>query len=377
MPVRVLHVTGSLGRGGVETWLMHVLRNIDRQAYQMDFCCLARKPGAFDPEVQSMGSRIIRPEVDVNLSPLNLYRLGRWFKELLRTGRYDVVHSHVFRFSGLLLWLAHTESVPVRLAHLHTTQGAVHLAPVRKGVHGLLTLMLKQYCTQAFVISERVAKAVFGDNWRANPKCKLLYYGLDFSPFAQSPNPGVKAQLGIPADSVTVGHVGNFTPPKNHRFLVEIFRELQSHEPSTHLLLVGGGELEAEIRAQVERCGLGSRVTFAGVRNDVPLVMTSAMDAFVFPSIYEGLGVAAVEAQAAGLRCVLSDRLPHDVAVVAQATRFVSLSEAPKTWAQHVVAALAQGPMDRRAALAQVENSRFGLEHCLRQVKSAYDEAHG
>jgi glycosyltransferase involved in cell wall biosynthesis len=354
---------------------MHLLRAIDRQAYQMDFACLAGTAGALAPEATALGSQVHVPPVPLVPTPRGLPRVIRWLTDLLRENRYDVVHSHVFRFSGLVLWLARRRSVPVRLAHLHTTQASVRPSARRRVLHYVLTEMLKRYATTALAVSEPVAEATFGRDWRAQPKCELSYYGFDFAPFAQPPRPGLRAELGIGGDGPVIGHVGSLIPVKNHRFLLQVFQALRAEVPDAHLLLVGGGRLEQALRAEVSQRALDPWVSWAGVRNDVPRIMTAAMDLFVFPSLYEGLGIAAVEAQAAGLRCLLSDRVPQDAAVVPGATQFLSLSQPPATWGRRALAALGQGRIDQQRAVSLAERSHFGLSHCVEQITAFYEEA--
>jgi glycosyltransferase involved in cell wall biosynthesis len=183
----------------------------------------------------------------------------------------------------------------------------------------------------------------------------------------------VRAALGIAPDALVIGHVGRFVTPKNHPLLIEIAAQAVAAEPRTVLLLVGDGPLRPEVEQQARQAGLQERVIFAGSRPDVARLLRGAIDVFVLPSHYEGLGLAGVEAQAAGLPCLFSNRVPPEADVVAALVRRRSLAEPPEVWAQ---AALAAGrraaPIAPAAALAAVRQHGFDSVEGARRLERLY-----
>ena len=205
----------------------------------------------------------------------------------------------------------------------------------------------------------------------------MLPYGVELAGFAAPVDPRrTRADLGIPADAFVLGHVGRFHPQKNHAQLVAIAAEVRRREPRVHLLLVGAGRLQGEIERQVAEAGLADRVTFAGVRNDVPALMRGAMDAFVLPSRYEGLGLVGVEAQAAGLPVFCSHALPAEMEVVpGLVTRLASGCSAGR-WATAILAGRSARPEISAAdALETVRRSPFEVGRCVARLEAAYRAA--
>ncbi|MDQ6832897.1 MAG: glycosyltransferase [Chloroflexota bacterium] len=337
-PRRILHVLGMMERGGAETWLMHILRMIDRDRYQMDFLVHITEPQDYDDEIRALGSNIIF--CPHTRQP---FQYARDFLRVLKEhGPYDVVHSHVHQYSGLVLRLAKRAGVPVRIAHSHLDASAseAQASPQRKAYVKLMRHWIDACATDGLAASRQAAADLFGSNWEADSRYRTLFCGVDFSPFAQSPCPAeVRAEFHIPADAFVIGHVGRFTDQKNHAFLLDVARVVVERDPGVRFLLVGEGELRPEIMACADRMGLGEHIIFAGSRADVPRLMRGAMDVFVFPSHYEGLGLVLVEAQAARLPCVFSDVVPCEADIVPPLVHRLSLAAAPAAWADAVLAA--------------------------------------
>ena len=253
-PIRILHVVGGMNRGGLETWLMHVLRNIDREQYRMDFLVHGNTPLPYDAEIREMGSRIIPCP-----HPSRPWRYDRHFTRAVRAfGPYDIVHSHVHHFSGMVLRLARREGVLIRIAHSHNDTSPVDR---RAGLPRRLYLRLMErwiarHATLGLACSPEAAVSLFGPRWGQDPTRRILYYGIDLTPFTiPADRAAVRRELGLPERSFVVGHVGRFFPQKNHEFLLEIGAELAQVEPDVRLLLVGDG-------APPSYAGAGRRVGF-------------------------------------------------------------------------------------------------------------------
>lgn len=372
-PIRILQVVGGMNRGGIETWLMHMLRHIDRDRFCIDFLVHTTKPCAYDEEIRSFGSLII---------PCPLDRRRPWvyaanFKQILREyGSYDIIHSHVHHFSGYVLRLAKQAGVPFRIAHSHndTSSQEANARWYRRWYRRLTEWWINRHATGTLGCSRKAAADLFGVNWETDLRCRILYYGIDFTPFHKFVDPlAVRAEFGIPPDTFVIGHVGRFVKQKNHPFLIEIAAEVAMREPKMRLLLLGEGVLQPEIERKVELMGLGDRVIFAGVRPDIPRLMRGAMDAFLFPSLHEGLGLVLVEAQAAGLPCLFSDVVPEEADVVNPLVQRLSLSQPASEWAQVLLNYRdAAAAMTQSDALAQVEISPFNIETSVKQLERIY-----
>jgi glycosyltransferase involved in cell wall biosynthesis len=374
-PIRILHFVRRMKRGGIETWLMHVLRHIDRERFQMDFMVHTARPHVLDKEVRALGSKVIPC-----LHPGRPWTFARNFRRVLREhGPYDVVHSHVHYYSGWVLRLAREQSVPVRIAHSHsdTSRDGATAGFLRRRYLATMKRWITRHATLGLAASRPAAASLFGPDWKADPRWRVLYCGVDLAPFgAEVDRAAVRAELGIPADAFVLGHVGRFMEPKNHVFLVDIAAEVARREPNMRLLLVGDGSLEPAIRRRAAEVGLEERVVFAGSRGDVPRLMLGGMDAFVFPSLYEGLGLVLVEAQAAGLPCVLSDVVPEEADLVGPLVERVALAEPASRWANAVLRARDAGAaVSRSEALAAVRRGPLNLETSLRELESLYVEA--
>lgn len=371
-PIRILHVVGGMNRGGIETWLMHILRHIDRDRFHMDFLVHTAEPCAYDDEVYAIGSKIIPC-----LNPSKPWLYASNFKRILREyGPYDIVHSHVHHFSGYVLWLAKQAGIPVRIAHSHNDTSAVEAKAVwhRRLYLALTKNWMARYATMGLGCSHKAVANLFGSDWQSDPRWRVLYYGINLTPFQKQVDSGsLHVELGIPTDAFVIGHVGRFAEQKNHVFLLEIAAEVAKREPKMRLLLLGEGSLRSDIEQKVLQVGLSDRVIFAGIRPDVPEIMGSIIDIFLFPSLHEGLGLVLIEAQAAGLPCIFSSVVPDEADVVKPLVRRLSLSQPASEWAEGVLTQRDAGStITKSDALALVETSPFNIETSVKQLESIY-----
>ncbi|MBR8834773.1 MAG: glycosyltransferase family 1 protein [Stigonema ocellatum SAG 48.90 = DSM 106950] len=372
MVIRILHVVGGMSRGGIETWLMHILRYIDRQNFQMDFLVHTEQPCAYDDEIYTLGSKIIPC-----LHPSRPWMYAHNFKRILcEYGPYDIVHSHVHHFSGYVLRLAEKAGVPVRIAHSHLDSSPLE-AKAGLQRHLYLTLMkdlIARHATNGLGCSYLATLDLFGQNWKADPRWHILYYGIDLTPFREPINVvEVRSEFNLPADAFVIGHVGRFDPQKNHQFLLKIFALVASKEPQAYLLLVGEGPLRETIEQQALKIGVANRIIFAGSRPDVPRLMHGAMDVFLFPSLCEGLGLVLIEAQAAGLPCIFSDVVPQEADVVKPLMKRLSLSQSVSDWAVELLAWRNQVSQNvQNDGLKFIEGSPFNIETSVKQLEKIY-----
>jgi glycosyltransferase involved in cell wall biosynthesis len=372
MPRKILHIVGSMNRGGVETWLMGVFRNIDRSRYQMDVAVHSLQPGSYDQELKSMGATILHCPY-----PSRPWSYVRRLRKLLREhGPYDVVHSHIHHYSGLVLLTARRAGVPVRIAHSHND-----LRPAEVGARlprrfylALTERWIKRHATRGFACSMKAAESLFGSDWEQDSRWKILYYGVDLPTTERmADREELRREFNIPRGACVVGHVGRFDKQKNHTFLVKIAAELVRSDPNVFVLLVGDGSLRADIEAQVRTSGIVDNVRFALVRPDVFRLMNGAMDVLLFPSLHEGLGLVLVEAQAAGLPCVCSDVVPDEAFVIPELVTKLSLNLPASTWAEAVLARKDQPrPVSQDLAFHSVMKSRFSQQEHLAELCSEY-----
>jgi glycosyltransferase involved in cell wall biosynthesis len=366
---RVLHLVGGLARGGIETWLMHVLRTIDRDRYPMDFLVWSPTAQEYDAEALALGARILRgPHVHQPRA------YGAFLKRVLREqGPYDVVHSHLHHSSGYVLRAAAQCGVPVRIAHSHNDRSSEYAsASLPKRLY--LTLMrqwVSRFATVGLGCSGVAAASLFGPDWQTDPRWRVLYYGVDLAPFCAPADGRARTELGIPEDAFVVGHVGRFYEQKNHAFLLDIAAELVRRRAETRVLLVGDGPLRPAMEEKAHQLGLQQNVIFAGVRPDIHRLMRSAMDVFLMPSHFEGLPMVLIEAQAAGLPCIISDVISDEADIVPALIHRKALTQPASEWAERVLAAHNEA-INSEEAWKILEKSPFNICRSVESLQTFY-----
>jgi glycosyltransferase involved in cell wall biosynthesis len=362
-----------MDRGGVETWLMQMLRHIDRGRFQMDFLVHTARPGAYDDEIEVLGSRVI-PCLGARRPWTYAANFSR---QLAAYGPYDIVHSHVDAFSGYVLMLAQRAGVAHRISHSHSnTMLKRKAARTARRVYLKVTdEAIRRYATLGLAASSQAADALFGPDWTDHPRRGLLYYGCDLDAFRGTVDPTeVRAELGIEPGEIVVGHVGRFSEPKNHGFFIDVAAEVTRLEPSARFLLLGDGPLRPFIEQRIRASGLSSRFVLTGVRSDVARLMLGAMDVLLFPSLWEGLPMTVIESQAACLPFVGSLAVPPEGVVVPWLARRMDLDEPVFHWAQAVLdAARLRAQVDPLRALGLMRESPFHVERSVSSLVQVYE----
>ena len=302
-PVIVAQIMGKWIGGGVESVIMNYYRHLDHTKIQFDFICDEDSTRIPYDEIKKLGGRVF-------LVP-KYQKLPKYLKaleELFRKNHYRIVHSNVNTLSVFPLYAAKKAGVPVRISHSHSTSNAREWK--RNIIKNILRPFSKRYATDYFACSELAGRYLFGDKTFDRGEVKIIHNAIDLDKFKFDPvaRKKLRKELGIDDETIVIGHVGRFVQTKNHHFLVYTFKKYHNKNPNTKLLLIGTGPLEEKIRAQVKKLNLEDSVLFLGQRNDTNKLY-SVMDIFCLPSLYEGLPVAGIEAQAAGLPCVYSDKV--------------------------------------------------------------------
>ena len=338
--VRVLHVVTSMNRGGLETMLMNYYRHIDREKVQFDFLEHREERSIYDDEIESLGGRIYRLPRLVPWSKRYLSALNCFFDEHTE---YKVAHVHQDCLSSVILKVAMQHNVPVRVAHSHSASQDKNLKyPIKLWYKRTIP----KYATNLFACGKDA-----GDWMFSGAPFQIINNAIDVAAYTYTTTKRqrIRSQLGL-KDKLTIGHVGRFSQPKNHPFLLEVFATLLRKEPNAALLLVGGGKDMPKIQAKAHTLGIAEHVRFLGVRSDVADLM-QAMDVFVFPSLYEGLGIVLIEAQAGGLPCVVSDTIPQE-AYLTDLVTAEKLSSSTEKWTEKILEKRDFPRTDRRAEIA-------------------------
>ena len=309
--IRVLHSELNGELGGIESFLYNVYRFIDKEKVEFDFLTISDTP-AYGDKFKKMGSTVYKVPKHINF-------LGYYFAidKILREGNYDIVHIHKNSAIDILILkvLQRFPNIKV-VVHSHNTFPSV--GGKLEKLHKFNRKYLYDNADYRLACSDNAGKWMYG-----NGAFEIIKNGIDTKGFRFCTEYGeeIRAMYGIPMNAFVIGHVGRFTNQKNHSKLIDIFAAIKERKSDAYLLLLGGGELQDTIKSKVEKLNLCDSVIFCGVRTDVNKYLC-AMDAFVFPSTWEGLGIVAIEAQASGLECFLSRELPKEVEVTDAVTWF-------------------------------------------------------
>lgn len=369
--IRVLEVIYRAERAGTETWLVGVLGHIDRSRASIDFLVHDPRPGAYDAEMIRRGARIF-----VSAGHRNLLRqIYQMWRIQCRYGPYDVVHSHVDYYGGFVALFARVLGVRARVVHSHNdTRSVDRAAGLPRRVYAcFMKTLVRLFSTAGLGTSAAAAALMFGDDWQQDSRWRVMPACADMAPFAKPvQRRDVREGLRIPEDAIVFGHVGRFVEQKNHGFLIRVAEAIAKREKRARFLLVGGGDLRPRIERFIRERSLSDRFIVLAPRDDVPDLMLGAMDFFLFPSLYEGLGLALVEAQAAGLRCFASTAVPREAIAVPSLVTRLPLSDGPKRWADAILRiADTPAPISQAEALRAVR-CRFDIDRSAEELVEFY-----
>jgi glycosyltransferase involved in cell wall biosynthesis len=349
-PLRILHVVVNMNRGGAETLIMNLYRNIDRSKVQFDF--LTCKEGAFDTDIVNMGGKIHRIPY---ISEVGHFKYVKELDNFFQINKqYKIVHSHLDKMSGFILRSAKKSGIPIRISHSHNTSSEGGMAAkIYKWYAGNF---ISSNATNLFACSSSAAKWLFKEMVMST---EILKNGIESERYAYSPETRieVRKELNLDKDIFVLGHVGRFSNQKNHSFLIDVFAKFNKIKKNSVLILVGDGPLRSAIEKQVMDLKLKDKVKFIGIRNDIDRLL-QGFDVFAFPSIHEGLPVSLIEAQGSRLPCLIADTISREVDLGDHLVEFIPLTEKNK-WIRKLM------------EIATRKNTRLTLTNSL--IKKGYD----
>lgn len=363
--IRIAQIMGKWVGGGVEAVVMNYYRHLDRNKIQFDFICDRDSTNIPYEEIKSLGGKVIL------IPPYQ--KIFKYIKELtkiLKENKYKIVHSHLNTLSVFPLYCAKKAKVPVRIAHSHSTTNKKEWK--KNLMKQALRPLSKVFATEYFCCSEHAGRWLFGNKAYDKGKVYLLNNAIELDKFKydEKIRKMKRKELGINDDTMVVGHIGRFVEQKNHEFLIEIFKELHQKEKNSLLILVGQGPLEDKIKIKVNNLGLTNNVLFLGQRNDAN-ELYQAFDLFLLPSLYEGLPVVGVEAQASGLLCILSNAMTKETKVL-ESTVFLSLNETPKIWSNKILNSIKN--YTRKDTTNEITKNHFNIKAEVSKLEKKYNE---
>ncbi len=361
--LHVLHVFGKLNRGGAESRVMDLYRNVDRAKVQFDFMQHTTKVCDFQPEIEQLGGKVY------HVPPFrfwNYFSYCKAWKQFIREHpEIRIVHGHMTSTASIYLPIVHKKGV-FTIAHSRN-------AGVDKGIKGKLTKFLRrnltEKCDRCFACSKLAGEAVFGKEAMEQGNVTIIPNAIDAARFTFDPEvrKQKREELHIQPEEFLIGEVGRFDPQKNQKYAVEILAECRKKNFPAKLILIGEGPLMETVRQQVEELQLQEYVIFTGLQKNV-VPFYQAMDFFLLPSFYEGLPGVAVEAQASGLRGILSDAITTETAMTSL-MEFRNVQEPAEVWADRIMAC---GHYERQNTLKEMQEAGFDVKNLAKRLQDFY-----
>lgn len=355
-PIRILNLFTIMNRGGAETMVMNYYRAIDRSKIQFDFMVHRQERGAYDDEIEAMGGRIFRM---CPIYPQNLFRYQQMLKEFFDNHpEYQILHSHMSELGYFAFKEAIKHNVPVRICHAHSSPNfkiESFKEKLKVLPREILARGMRKLSTDFFVCSRIAGDWLFGK--KNENKFIMMNNAVNASSFAYDKKTADKIKSEMKwKDKIVVGHVGRLIIPKNHTFLIDIFQQFHVKHPQSILVLVGDGDQRENICNKIKKLNLEDSIILLGFRSDTANLY-KAFDIFVFPSLYEGLPVSLVEAQSAGLSCIVSNTISTQAQILSNYS-ILSLKDSPEIWVNEIEKHLHD---KRENTIANIRKAKFDI----------------
>lgn len=366
--IRVLHILDELNTGGAEQIVCSYLENIDRSRYHWDFIVMdipGKPEGRLEQKVRDLGCRIFK----VTKKQTSILQNIKDVSAVIKNGKYDIVHSHLYEISAVYLLLARIHGVKVRIAHSHSWNQSRGWKV--DALRALLKPLAKLTANGYAACGKDAAKCLWGEKLLKQGKVTIIANAIDAEKFGfdVKEREAVRSALGL-ADETVIGTVGRLAREKNPIYYIEVFRAFQKMEPNSKLLVVGEGELLDPMKARIREYGLEENVLLLGRRNDVHRLL-NAMDVFILPSVSEGLPIVLVEAQCNGLPCLMSDAIT-DEAVFSPNVKQLPLNDHYQEWAECLKSLALARESDRNTAMSRVADANYEIKSEANKLDAYY-----
>jgi len=344
--------------------VMNYYRAIDRSKVQFDFVVHREEEGDYEEEIRSLGGKIYR------MMPLRPHTFGKYERQISaffdEHPEYRIIHGQCSESGYFFYKEAARRGIPVIIAHAHNSHVKFDLRWI---VRTWMKHKMRPYLTHNFACGVEAAEWLFGKELAK--KAIILKNAIDTRQylFDEQLREKKREELGLAPEVLTICHIGRFDKVKNHCFILDIFEKLLKRRPTAQLLLIGDGDLREQTEKKATQKGISTQIHFLGVRRDVNELLQAA-DVLVFPSLFEGLGIAVVEAQCTGMPCIISDIIPNEV-MITNLVEKVSLHESASTWAEKLIAATTR-TFDRPAYAEKVASAGYDIKSNSRWLENFY-----
>lgn len=358
--IRVLHVLGGLNYGGAETFILNVYSNCDRNCIQFD-ALVRDSENLQEKRWNELEGKLYKTAPFPKSIFKNFFQTRRFLKD--NANNYDVIHIHANALIYVLpIILAKKYGWKKIILHSHNTKSKASSI-----IHAINRVLFLKKVDVCLACGDDAGKWMFG-----NRKFEVVNNGINVDRYIYDCSVAIskKEEFGFSEKDFIVGNVGRFSKQKNHTFLLDVFEEILKQKPSAKLLLVGEGELKEKIQETIERKRIRESVVILSNRNDVPELL-QAMDVFVFPSLYEGLSIALVEAQASGLPCVVSNSI-DEKSIMASNVIALSLEESRLRWADAILQFENYNNFNRNNTISTISNNGYDIKKTVLQLQKIY-----
>lgn len=366
-PIRILQILAQRPSGGIESYLLNMHQNIDVSKVQFDYIVCDVEPSSdFDKKVKELGGKVYI------FSPLKYSNLFKYIREMnnffKRHNEYKIVHGHFTGLASIYLSIAKLHGVKYRMVHSHSINYSDYWTRAVRNF--ILQLPLRYIANYYVACSKEAGKFLFGKKLIDQNKVFISNNAIEAEKFRfnKEMRLSIRKKYNL-ENNYVIGHVGRLCHAKNHEFLIEVFGKIHVRNKNAKLIIIGDGELEKEIRKKVISLNLNELVLFMGYRKDT-CDLLQAVDIFTLPSKYEGLGIAAIEAQAAGLRTIVSNNVPREVRIT-NLVEYMSFDEGPEKWAEEI---LRDMDYKRRDTYKEIVDSGFDVKSSVRTLENLYLE---
>ena len=365
MKCKVLHIIGSMNTGGTETMLMNIYRKIDREKIQFDFLDFSQDEAYYDKEIKELGGKVIKIFKSKSIREISC--------AIKNNGPYKAIHAHTLFNCGFAIIVAKFNNIDIRISHAHTNLDDESKL-IRKAYVKLMRKAINQYSTKLLACSNAAGSYLFGSKTLNTEKYSYFPNLVDYEKIMNPDDDQIKVFKSDNDlnNTIVIGNIGTLKPSKNQEFLLKIVKILKERHIDIKLIIVGDGELKNILVQLAEKYNIVDNVIFTGIRKDINN-MLSCMDVFVLPSIYEGLGLVLLEAQASGLPCLVSEAIQEEADLGLNLIEKLSLSDDEMLWSDKVIELSSRKKLSKSLIEEKFNDRGYSTSKCISRLLEIYE----